>query len=280
MQLPCKASLAYVNRYKAKFTSEEPQLPPLVKKRIHSNVSSTNSSFTATTVSSETNASSASGVQGQSAGRSPVIDLTNNYSDSVPSPSHKVHVVEQRAYQNTASPVSSMAGSLSSDPRLLSPKTARMHQLESKVAAHDQKLTDIQSSVSSLDAKIVSQGEQSSFQFGRFEEMLNHIHGTIVQGMLRAEQPPAAIMDGMPDTTDEDGAYNPIQNSHEWNEEWRRFQLTKSRVDMQRAEYAEGLWKEAGYKGERHDYYATACERFPSPPPVNFPDDITYTDDL
>lgn len=218
-----------------------------------------------------------------------MIDMTNTDSASVASPSHKVHVVEQRAYHNNASPLSSMAGSLgslASDPRALSPKTARMHQLESKVEAHDKKLTDIQVSVSSLDTKIVNQGEQTTFQFNRFEEMLNHIHGTIVQGLQistkhPSEKPLEAIMNGMQNNMEgDDGAYNPVQHSHEWNEEWRRYQLHKIRVDAQRVECAESLSREAASKGECYDYYAVACERFPSPPPVNFPDDITYTDDL
>lgn len=288
MQLPCKASLEYVNRYKAKFTPKEPTLPPLAKKRIHSNVSnaSTTSTASATTVSSHTTSPSASApvLPGNLTNPGTIVDLTTTGSDSVASPSHKVHVVEQRAFHGTTSPMSSMDGSLASDPRNLSPKTARMHQLESKVAAHDQKLTAIQTSVSSLDAKIVSQGEQSSFQFNRFEEMLSHIHGTIVQGMQRISDPngaqPSEMMDEIQAHEDYDDAYDPIRKSREWNEEWRRYQLSKSRVDSQRAECAAQLCKEAESKGECYDYYAVASERFPSPPPVNFPDDITYTDDL
>ena len=284
-QLPCKASLEYVNRYKAKFMAAEQQLLPTVKKRIHSTVTSIASSTTATTDTSQSTATPTSNLQGQPTNRMNVVDLTANCGDSVSSPSHKVHVVEQRAFQDTTSPVSSMAGSLASDPRLLSPKTARMCQLESKVAAHDQKLQDIQTSVSSLDAKIVSQGEQSSFQFGRFKEMLSHIHGTIVQGMQhiaapRVEQPQTATMDEMQDATEAEEAYDPIRSSREWNEEWQRYQLSKSRVDSQRAECAERLCKDAEAKGECYDYYAAACERFPSPPPVDFPDDITYVDEL
>ena len=89
-----------------------------------------------------------------------------------------------------------------------------------------------------------------------------------------------AIMDGMEVAGHEDGAYNPIQHSHDWNEEWRRYQAHKSHIDSKRAEWAERLNKEAASKGEEYDYYAAACERYPSPPPVPFPDDITYEDDL
>eukprot|EP00590_Aulacoseira_subarctica_P007452 CAMPEP_0172436470 /NCGR_PEP_ID=MMETSP1064-20121228/71739_1 /TAXON_ID=202472 /ORGANISM="Aulacoseira subarctica , Strain CCAP 1002/5" /LENGTH=662 /DNA_ID=CAMNT_0013184875 /DNA_START=584 /DNA_END=2572 /DNA_ORIENTATION=+ len=275
MQLPNKESLAYVDRYKAKFATPETKLPPLMKKRIHSNVSSDGTSTTANTLSSAET----------SLGQANVVDLTMNNRESVSSPSHKVHVVEQRVFQETTSPVSSMAGSLSSTPGVMSPKTARMHHLESKVASHDKKLNDIQTSVFSLDEKIVTQGEQSSFQFNRFEELLGQIHGTIVNSMQRLSEPnhqqtELATMDGIEVAGHEDGAYNPIQHSHDWNEEWRRYQAHKSHIDSKRAEWAERLNKEAASKGEEYDYYAAACERYPSPPPVQFPDDITYADDL
>ena len=274
MKLPCKASLAYVDRYKEKFITQGPPLPPTIKKRAHSTVSSENSATQATsTTSSSTQARTSTSI----------IDLTETQFQ-VSSPNHKVHVVEQRAFQENPSPVSSMASSLSPAPLQNSPRTQRMKQLESKVESHDKKLEAIQTSVTALDTKIVSQSECTSFQFNRFEEMLNHIHGTIVSGMQQLADKPATHVNVSMENEEfpgfEDGAYNPIARAAEWNETWRRDQAHRLFIATQRSEYIAQLQREAVPGGATTDYEAAAAARFPYPDPIDYPDDITYVDDL
>ena len=280
VDMPSRASLEYVDRCKAKFATAGVVPGSAVKKRAHSNVSSDGTATTYSTTS--TNATPRfHTTPPQDANLAP-IDLTRDERQAGSSPSHKVHVVEQRTYQGGDSPLSSIAGSMSPTPTAVSPKTARMQKLEQKVAAHDVKLTAIQSSVAEIDSKIDDQSKKTAFHFDRFEEMLSHIHGTIVAGI---SQTPAKEVDVSPESMqegphDDDGAYNPIQSSHEWNETWRRDQAHRGFIATQRDEYAEQLRKEAAAQGRIYDYYAVAYERYPSPPPIQYPDDITYTDDL
>mmetsp|Transcript_26537 Transcript_26537/g.38046 ORF Transcript_26537/g.38046 Transcript_26537/m.38046 type:complete len:172 (+) Transcript_26537:180-695(+) len=171
-----------------------------------------------------------------------------------------------------------MASSLSPAPQH-SPRSQRLKQLESKVEGHDQKLAAIQSSVASLDDKIVTQGEQTSFQFHRFEEMLGHIHGTIVSGMQKlADKPDPPTNVSM--EHEEDGAYDPIRRAAEWNETWRRDQAQRLFIATQRGEYVAQLRRDAERYGESIDFEAAAADRYPFPPPIDYPDDITYVDDL
>jgi len=268
MNLPCKASLAYVDRYKEKFATPGFQLPPILKKRAHSTVSSDSPSTfaTAATASSTSSATSTRSIAVKNSVNASVIDLTENQYATISSPNHKVHVVEQRAYQEQASPMSSMASSASPVPNATSPKTARMRQLEFKVESHDKKLTDIQTSVTALDDKIATQGENTSFQFNRFEEMLTHIHGTIVDGMQKLADPKTAPktdvpMDNSLVTTEEVSTYDPIRT--------------------QRAEYISQLRRDTqAYYGESVDFEAVADQRYPYPPEIDYPNDIQYDDDL
>eukprot|EP00590_Aulacoseira_subarctica_P004557 CAMPEP_0172417124 /NCGR_PEP_ID=MMETSP1064-20121228/3636_1 /TAXON_ID=202472 /ORGANISM="Aulacoseira subarctica , Strain CCAP 1002/5" /LENGTH=355 /DNA_ID=CAMNT_0013155243 /DNA_START=756 /DNA_END=1823 /DNA_ORIENTATION=- len=288
MNLPCKASLAYVDRYKEKFATPGFQLPPILKKRAHSTVSSDSPSTfaTAATVSSTSSATSTQSFAVKNSVNASVIDLTENQYATISSPNHKVHVVEQRAYQEQASPMSSMASSASPVPTATSPKTARMRQLEFKVESHDKKLTDIQTSVTVLDDKIVTQGEKTSFQFTRFEEMLSHITGTIVDGMQKMADPKTAPKTDTPMnnslvTTEEFGLYDPIRRAAEWNETRRRDQTHRLYVATQRAEYISQLRRDTqASSGDSVDFEAIADQRYPYPPEIDYPDDIQYDDDL
>jgi hypothetical protein len=159
-----------------------------------------------------------------------------------------------------------------------------MQHLEKKVEAHDKKLSDIQTSVSHLDVKIEKGHASTNFQFGKLEEMLAHIHGEIVAGVQSSKQEAERLSVLEHVTTseweDDGGAHNPVVQSRDWNEVWRQDKAHRSFIESQRVEYVEELRKEAEQKGQRYDYYAVACERFPSPPPIDYPDDITYIDDL
>ena len=158
----------------------------------------------------------------------------------------------------------------------MSPKTARIKKLKRKVEAHDQNFTAIQSSVTEIDSKIDVQGKKTAFHFDRFEEMLSHIHGMIVAGITQAtETTTAALMtdDMLDEHQYEEGAYDPIQRSHDWNETWSKDQAHCGFVATQHDEYAEQLRKEAAAPGKVYDYYAVAYGRDPSPPPIQYPYD-------
>jgi len=273
IDLPCIASLEYVDRCQAKLVPlSTPQGP---KKRAYSNVSegtrTTESSRSATTFST---------MSGEATN---AIDLTTDDRKPSFSPSHKVHVVEQRTPAASSS-VTSFAETISPMTSATSPRTARMQHLEKKVEAHDKKLSDIQTSVSHLDVKIDKGHASTNFQFGKLEEMLAHIHGEIVAGVQSSKQEAErlSVLEHvtMSEWEDDGGAHNPVVQSRDWNEVWRQDKAHRSFIESQRVEYVEELRKEAEQKGQRYDYYAVACERFPSPPPIDYPDDITYIDDL
>ena len=273
IDLPSKASVDYANRCHAKFANQTPQG---IKKRAHSNVSES----TTTTATSDSTISTNGRVS------IAAIDLTSADQNSAASPNHKVHVVEQRLFQATNSPVMSVAGTISPMTSATSPRTARMQQLESKVQAHDTKLNNIQASVSNIEDKIEKGHEATNFQFGKLEEMLAHIHGEIVAGVQSAkkEGDGPSVPENVPMHDSEHevsfAAYDPNARTHDWNETWRRDKAQRSFIESRRVEYVDELCKEAEQQGQCYDYYAAARERFPSPPPIEYPDDITYYDEL
>ena len=115
--------------------------------------------------------------------------------------------------------------------------------------------------------------------------MLSHIHGTIVNGMQQLAEPKTApktdvTMDNSLILAGEDGAFDPIRRAAEWNETMRRDQTHRLFVVTQRAEYIAQLRCDAEHYGESFDYEAAADQRFPYPPAIDYPDDITYVDDL
>ena len=89
---------------------------------------------------------------------------------------------------------------------------------------------------------------------------------------------PADMIDEYKEFLAGEGPYNPIAESSKWNEVWRRDQAHRGFIESQRNEYIEALRRDAEHYGESYDFYAAACERFPSPPPIDYPDDITYVD--
>lgn len=116
--------------------------------------------------------------------------------------------------------------------------------------------------------------------FDRFGEMLAHIHKSIVDGVSHdaagTKNNDVDSYDEMQDMHDyEDGAYNPIEEQFKWRCIWKQDQAHRGFVASQRAAYVDELRAEAEGKGQEYDYYAVAYERHPSPPPVNYPDDIT-----
>ena len=74
-------------------------------------------------------------------------------------------------------------------------------------------------------------------------------------------------------------AYNPNEERSKWNNIWKQDVAHRDFVESRRNEYSEELRLEAESKGHHYDYYAVAYERFPSPPPIEYPDDITFMDD-
>lgn len=271
LDIPSKASIDFVGRCAERLTT--PQLGGL-KKRAHASVSC---GSTATTAVSST-ASLRSSISG------PAIDLTEDTKPSA-SPSHKVHVVEQRPFQST-SPISSIDGSAATSTGPSSPNTARMQKLEAKVADHDTKLGEIQRTVTSLDDKIGSQHAETTFNFNKFASMLNMINENIMAGVAATTSAqaaadsdvPAEMMDEYQEYLAGEGAYNPIAEHSKWNELWRRDHAHRAFIDSQRTEYVDALRRDAEHYGESFDYWNAARERFPSPPPIDYPDDITFVD--
>jgi len=218
LDLPCKASLAYVERCQAKFTPKN--VTPGIKKRAHSNVSSDGTLTTTSTTTTQFTA------ERRVAVTEVAIDLTEEDGKPASSPNHKVQIIEQRVFHANTSPVSSMEGSATLSANAASPKSARMQQLERRVEAHDVRLTAIQTSVCDLDTKIVSQHQETSFHFRKFHEMLNHIHEQIVAGVAKAApaqtEQLTVVDEELPDEDRyEEGAFNPIQHQYDWHQTWK-----------------------------------------------------------
>ena len=273
LDVPSKESIEYVGRCTERLTT--PQTCGL-KKRAHASVSS-GSNATITTSSSTAS---------QRTHPIPTIDLTED-SKSASSPNHKVHVVEQRSFQHNASPISSIDGSATTPKGPPSPNTVRMQKLEDKVASHDTRLTDIQRTVTSLDEKIVTQHSETTFNFNKFSLMLNTINENILASATITTMEPAVPAQDVPeDMVDEykeflagAGAFNPNEKRSHWNQVWKEDQAHRSHVQSRRIEYAESLRRDAEHYGETFDHYAAAYERYPSPPPIDYPDDTTFMDD-
>jgi len=150
-----------------------------------------------------------------------------------------------------------------------------MKTLENKVATHETKLHNIQQSVTSLDAKLDHQHAESNFNFGKFATMLNNINNTIIAHMAPPDNPSTRMHEDSADGGDSD----PDQERRKWHMLWKQDVAHRDYVEAERVAFAQELRQEAESKGQKYDYFAIACERFPSPPPVEYPDDINYMED-
>ena len=263
LEIPSQDSIDFANKCAEKLRTSSQTLG--VKKRAHASVSS---SSTPSTASLSTSSSS-------NLSQNIPIDLTG---DSTPSesPTHKVQVVEQRPFQTSTSPISSIDGSSAAPTATESPSTARLQNLENKVAAHEEKLHHIQQSVTSLDSKLDQQHAESNFNFGKFATMLNNINNTIIAHMTPLDNPSNTPMQA----DHNDGSdFDPDEERRKWNMIWKQDMAHRDYVEAERVAFAEELRQEAEGKGQHYDYFAIACERFPSPPPVEYPDDVPYMED-
>lgn len=150
-----------------------------------------------------------------------------------------------------------------------------MKNLEDKVAAHETKLHSIQQSVTSLDAKLDHQHAECNFNFGKFATMLNNINNTIIAHMAPTDKSDTQMLNDHAD----DEAFDPDQERRKWHMLWKQDMAHRDYLEGERVAYAEELRQEAESKGQNYDYFAIACERLPSPPPVAYPDDINYMED-
>mmetsp|Transcript_3105 Transcript_3105/g.4648 ORF Transcript_3105/g.4648 Transcript_3105/m.4648 type:complete len:448 (-) Transcript_3105:21-1364(-) len=219
-----------------------------IKKRMHASVSTDTTASTTSTMSTHLTPA--------------MIDLTED-SKPASSPTHKVQVVEQRSF-HSASPISSIDGTSSASPTVISPDTTRMQKLEDKVAAHDAKLKDIHQTVTMLDEKIGKQYDESSFNFNKFATLLTNINDKIIASVAPTAPTEQKIVEDMMTEYAEyiagEGTYDPIAERSKWNHIYKQDMAHRSHVESERIEYADDLRREAEQKGHNYDYYAIACE--------------------